>query len=27
MALALDINPECFFADDGQISSPQPDLV
>jgi len=27
MALALDRNPKCFFADDGTIQAPQPDAV
>jgi len=27
LALAQGVNPECFFADDGTIQAPQPDLV
>lgn len=27
LALAQGVNPECFFADDGTIQAPRPDLV
>ena len=26
MAIAQDLNPECFFGDDGTIQAPQPEL-